>query len=168
MTSLSVSADIFAARLRIKSRKPRVKSAWTEKDWSELTWLTWPTLVDLNAATPAKKRSLNTSVWPAEGGEREKWDMMEPRLKKEPWEAGKAKFRLHWQDYLLLRAFFSLFPSNELASIQQIGKLIRLRLVHADKRLDGYTIEIKWITRSTDRWVGALHLFLWLPSPYCN
>lgn len=50
------------------------------------------------------------------------------------------------------------------ASIQQIGKLIRLRLVHADKRLDGYTIEIKRITRSTDRGVGLLRLPLPLLS----
>lgn len=49
-------------------------------------------------------------------------------------------------------------------SIEQIGKLIRLRLVHTDKRLDGYTIEIKRITRSTDRRVGPLHVFLCFPS----
>lgn len=45
---------------------------------------------------------------------------------------------------------FESFLSSEPVTIQQIGKLIRLRLEAADKRLDGYTLEIKWITRSTD------------------
>lgn len=45
---------------------------------------------------------------------------------------------------------FESFLSSEPVAIQQIGKLIRLRLEAADKRLDGYTLEIKWITRSTD------------------
>lgn len=38
---------------------------------------------------------------------------------------------------------FESFLSNEPVTIQQIGKLIRLRLEAADKRLDGYTLEIK-------------------------
>lgn len=75
----------------------------------------------------------------------------------------EARFRLHRQDYLHRRTFLSLsslFFFSLPASIQQIGKLIRLRLVHADKRLDGYTIEIKRITRSADRGVGPLRVFL--------
>lgn len=38
---------------------------------------------------------------------------------------------------------FESFLSSEPVAIQQIGKLIRLRLEAADKRLDGYTLEIK-------------------------
>lgn len=78
----------------------------------------------------------------------------------------EAKFCLLWQDYLF-RAFLSLSSfSDELAPIQQIGKLMSFRLLQADNRLDGYTVEIKQINRLTDRWVGALHPFLWLLVPF--
>lgn len=89
------------------------------------------------------------------------------KRKKDEFGRDAARSRLHRQDYLRQRAFLSpffFFP----ASIQQIGKLIRLRLVHADKRLDGYTIEIKRITRSTDRGVGPLPVSLLFPEPGCN
>lgn len=64
--------------------------------------------------------------------------------------------------------FWVFFIFSEAVSIQQIGKLIRLRLGATDNRLDGYTLEIKGITRSTDRQVDASSVVLDLPGSCCN